>query len=50
MELGSFTFGVSYDINVSGLTVASSGRGGIEFSLKFVNPNPYGSRRSVSKF
>jgi len=50
MELGSFTFGVSYDINVSGLTVATNSRGGIEFSLKFVNPNPYGSRRSVSKF
>lgn len=50
IELGSISLGLSYDLNVSGLAVASNGRGGFEMSLKFVNPNPYGSRRSVSKF
>jgi type IX secretion system PorP/SprF family membrane protein len=34
-------FGISYDINMSGLTTASNYRGGIELSLKFVTPNPF---------
>jgi type IX secretion system PorP/SprF family membrane protein len=41
LNYANWGFGVSYDINLSGLTVASAYRGGIEFSLKFVTPNPF---------
>jgi hypothetical protein len=41
LEFGSIAFCVSYDVNVSSLTNASSGRGGFEVSLKFINPNPF---------
>ena len=40
LEVSNFAFGVSYDINVSGLNAVSTGRGGLEISLRFVNPNP----------
>jgi type IX secretion system PorP/SprF family membrane protein len=35
-EKGNFVFGMSYDINVSGLTPASRLRGGVEFSICFI--------------
>jgi type IX secretion system PorP/SprF family membrane protein len=41
INFANWGFGVSYDVNISKLTLASSYRGGIEFSLKFVTPNPY---------
>ncbi|HXB13232.1 MAG TPA: PorP/SprF family type IX secretion system membrane protein [Bacteroidia bacterium] len=41
MEFGSYALGISYDVNTSGLTTASSGRGGFEISLRFINPNPF---------
>lgn len=41
LEYSNYSFGLSYDVNVSGLTAASRGRGGIEISLKYVNPNPF---------
>lgn len=41
LEFGSYAFMVSYDVNVSSLTTASSGRGGLELSLRFINPNPF---------
>ncbi len=40
-ELGQYAFGFSYDVNTSGLTKASGGRGGFEVSLRFINPNPF---------
>jgi hypothetical protein len=40
-EIGSLAFGFSYDVNISGLTAATSGRGGLEVFLKFTNPNPF---------
>ena len=40
-ELGQYSLCFSYDVNTSGLTQASSGRGGFEVSLRFVSPNPY---------
>lgn len=43
MEYSSYSFGVAYDFNVSSLTEASRGRGGIEFFLRFVLPNPFGA-------
>ncbi|MBD3637355.1 MAG: PorP/SprF family type IX secretion system membrane protein [Crocinitomicaceae bacterium] len=41
IEYAGWGFGVSYDINVSSLKVASNTRGGLEFSLRFVAPNPF---------
>lgn len=41
VEIAGFTIGYSYDLNTSGLRVASKGRGGSEFYLKFQNPNPF---------
>lgn len=41
LEFGSYSFLVSYDVNVSSLNTASSGRGGLEISLRFINPNPF---------
>jgi type IX secretion system PorP/SprF family membrane protein len=35
LDYGDFGFGVSYDLNVSNLTVASNGRGGLELMLIF---------------
>lgn len=34
------TFGISYDLNISDLTVASNGRGGVELSLVYVFKKP----------
>ena len=40
-EFSNFALGISYDVNISGLTVASNGRGGVEISLRYINPNPF---------
>jgi type IX secretion system PorP/SprF family membrane protein len=39
-----FTFGLSYDINISALSVASRYRGGFELSVRFTNPDGYTHR------
>ena len=39
--------GISYDINVSNLSLASNSRGGLEFSVRLVTPNPFGSAGGV---
>jgi type IX secretion system PorP/SprF family membrane protein len=36
LEYGNYQFGMSYDFNVSKLASASSGRGAIEFNLRYV--------------
>jgi type IX secretion system PorP/SprF family membrane protein len=41
LEMGQYAIGISYDSNVSQLRSASRGRGGLEISLRFVNPNPF---------
>ena len=41
IEYGGWAFGVSYDINISSLNTSSDFRGGLEFSLRFVAPNPF---------
>ncbi|HIA07042.1 MAG TPA: type IX secretion system membrane protein PorP/SprF [Flavobacteriales bacterium] len=41
LEYTSIAVGVSYDFNISALRTVSSGRGGIEFTLRFINPNPF---------
>lgn len=39
MEWQNWWAGISYDVNVSSLAVASRGRGGIEFSLRYIINN-----------
>lgn len=40
-EFASYGIGVSYDFNLSGLRTVSSGRGGLEITLRFLNPSPF---------
>jgi type IX secretion system PorP/SprF family membrane protein len=42
-EISKYAIGISYDVNVSGLKSASNSRGAFEISLRFINPNPFGS-------
>lgn len=39
VEINDFALGMSYDINVSELSVATSGKGGFEFALRYSIPN-----------
>lgn len=48
LDYANYTMGISYDMNTSGLTSASSGRGGVEISLRYVAPNPFMAKRSRS--
>jgi type IX secretion system PorP/SprF family membrane protein len=41
LEYSNYAIGVSYDVNTSPLKTASSARGGMEITLRFVNPNPF---------
>ena len=50
LELGSFAFGVSYDLNISGLSTASNGQGGYELSIRYISPNPFAVRKSQARF
>ena len=47
-EYSYYSIAASYDFNVSGLTAASRTRGGFEFSLRYMIPNPFGQRSSRS--
>lgn len=38
LQFGGYGIGVSYDLNVSDLTQASNGKGGIELALRFIYP------------
>jgi len=40
-EMANYAIGLSYDINTSSLSEASNGNGGLEISLRFINPNPF---------
>jgi type IX secretion system PorP/SprF family membrane protein len=42
-----FALGVSYDINISNINVATASKGGLEISLLFATPNPV-KRRTAS--
>jgi len=48
-HLGHYSIGISYDINLSKLSSATTGKGGMEISLRFLNPNPFGSRVGLAK-
>ncbi|HET7819097.1 MAG TPA: PorP/SprF family type IX secretion system membrane protein [Bacteroidia bacterium] len=37
LEFSNYAVGLSYDLNVSGLSRVSSGRGGLEFTFRYVN-------------
>lgn len=50
VETGSLAFGVSYDFNLSGLSTASNGKGGYELSIRYVSPNPFGTKKSTARF
>jgi len=50
LEFEKYAIGVNYDVNTSDLSVASSGRGGLEISLRFINPNPFASSSKMSRF
>ncbi|MBW6481691.1 MAG: PorP/SprF family type IX secretion system membrane protein [Vicingaceae bacterium] len=50
LEMGSFAVGVSYDFNLSGLSTSSNGQGGYEISIRYVSPNPFGTRKSQARF
>ncbi len=50
IETGSLAFGVSYDFNLSGLSSVSNGQGGYEFSIRYISPNPFGTRKSRARF
>jgi hypothetical protein len=41
VEMDKYTLGLSYDTNISGLTAATSGRGGFEITLRFAAPSPF---------
>lgn len=41
MEYANFTIGMSYDVNTSALNTASSGRGGMEISIRYIGPIPF---------
>ncbi|MBI2966936.1 MAG: PorP/SprF family type IX secretion system membrane protein [Bacteroidetes bacterium] len=47
IEMANYAFGVSYDVNMSSLKTASYGRGGLEFSLRFINPNPLSKAQTM---
>lgn len=49
LEQANYSIGMSYDINVSRLRVASVGRGGFELSLRYTASNPF-ITRSRSRF
>ncbi len=50
IETGSIAIGTSYDFNLSGLSPASNGRGGLEISLRYISPNPFGLRKTQARF
>jgi type IX secretion system PorP/SprF family membrane protein len=50
LEYASFAVGVSYDVNISSLKAATNKRGGIEISLRFINPNPFKSGTGTVRF
>jgi type IX secretion system PorP/SprF family membrane protein len=49
-EFSNYRIGLSYDINLSDLNVASRSRGGFEVSLRFMSPDPFGKGGSSKLF
>ena len=49
-EISSFSVGVSYDITLSDLALSAGATGGIEISLRFINPNPFKNKSGGAMF
>lgn len=49
LEFGQFAVGFSYDLNISLLNNVSKVKGGPEFFLRFVTPNPFGTTGNPKK-
>ena len=49
IEVDNFALGIAYDITVSSLTGLNQAKGGIELSLRFINPNPFEFRLNGKK-
>jgi type IX secretion system PorP/SprF family membrane protein len=49
-EYENYAAGVSYDLNTSRLTRATTGRGGPEIFIRFVTPNPFLYQKSRARF
>lgn len=43
-EYSNYSIGISYDVNMSKLKLASNYRGGLELALRFVTPNPFNNK------
>lgn len=41
IEIQQYAIGMSYDLNMSKLKTASTGKGGFELFIRFVSPNPF---------
>lgn len=41
LEYAQYSIGLSYDVNVSGLSTATNSRGGFEISLRYLTPDPF---------
>jgi type IX secretion system PorP/SprF family membrane protein len=50
LEYENYAVGVSYDLNTSKLTNATTGRGGPEIFIRFVTPNPFLYQKSRARF
>lgn len=50
IEYENYAVGVSYDLNTSKLTQATTGRGGPEIFVRFVTPNPFLYQKSRARF
>lgn len=48
IELSNFRVGAAYDITVSSLGKANLNRGGMEFSLTYITPNPFLTKKGNS--
>jgi type IX secretion system PorP/SprF family membrane protein len=49
-EYENYAVGVSYDLNVSKLSRATTGRGGPEICIRYVTPNPFLYQKSRARF
>ena len=46
LEIANYAFGVSYDFNISKLKAGSNIRGGVEITLRYITPSPFGTLRT----
>lgn len=49
-EMASFSIGVSYDLTLSELATTTGASGGVEISLRFINPNPFKNKTGGAMF